>query len=258
MLFGPMVAVVFVFGLIVGSFLNVVILRHKTGKSAAGGRSECMSCGGKLRFWELVPVLSFIALRGKCARCGARISWQYPLVELSVATLLTLVYGLHQPLLPMLALMVVMALLAVLVVYDLKHKILPDVFMYPLIAFSAFYGLQHVTTWYGVLMVALSGVVVAAPLFLLWAGSRGRWMGFGDVKLAVAMGFLLGMYLGFSALWYGFILGAIYGVTLLMLGKVRAKSEVAFGPFLVLGTLIALFTGIGFLECSTGILALWQ
>ncbi len=247
----------FIFGAIVGSFLNVVILRHNTGKSLAG-RSGCMVCQAQLSGTELVPIISYVCQMGKCTSCKSKISRQYILVELATATLFSLVgwfafvhsLGYFVTALLLLA----MAILVILTTYDFKHTILPDKYTYSfaVIAALAVFIMQPTAYQFGWQLIG--GITTALPIFALWYFSRGRAMGFGDVKLSVGIGIFLGVYLGITAVWYGFIIGALYGVILMLLGRAGAKSEVAFGPFLILGFLIAFFTQVGFMEVVGGII----
>ncbi len=253
----------FILGTIVGSFLNVVILRHNTGKSLAG-RSGCMVCGRSLRFFELIPILSFIVQRGKCNECKSKISLQYPLVEVGTAILFTLSgffvynhFGTYDLLLSGIVLIILFMTMSVLVImttYDFKHTILPDKYTY---SFACLALISSIITSYtpaDFLMSLLGGVATALPIFALWFFSKGRAMGFGDVKLSVGIGIFLGIYMGISALWFAFIIGAIYGLVLMLLRKANAKSEVAFGPFLILGFLVVFFTGVGFIEILNAII----
>ncbi len=253
-----MLTTLFVFGAIIGSFLNVVILRHNTGKSLAG-RSGCMVCSAQLSGTELVPIISYVCQMGKCTTCKSAISKQYILVELATATLFALtgwfafvahdlsyfVTGL---------LLIAMAIIVILTTYDFKHTILPDKYTYSfaIIAALAVFIMQPDIYQFGWQLVG--GLTTALPIFALWFFSRGRAMGFGDVKLSVGIGIFLGVYLGISAVWYAFIIGALYGVTLMALRKAGAKSEVAFGPFLILGFLIVFFTQVGFMEVVNSIM----
>lgn len=235
-----------ILGLIVGSFLNVLILRY--GNRSVGGRSACMSCGRTLLWYEMVPVLSWIALRAKCRTCGARISAQYPLIEGATGILFALVGASALSLPAQLAGSAVTALLIAIAVYDLRHSIIPDpwVYAFATLAFlsQAFFGPLRETGAF----VLLSGPVVAAPLFALWFYSRGTWMGFGDVKLALGIGWLLGALYGAAALLVAFVLGAVAGLGLIAFTHMRSssttsrgftiKSEIPFGPFLVAGTFI--------------------
>jgi len=229
-----------------------VILRHNTGKSLAG-RSGCMVCQAQLSGTELVPIISYVCQFGKCTSCKSKISKQYILVELATAILFTLVgwfaFIAHDlSYFVTVLLLIAMALIVILATYDFKHTILPDKYTYAfaIIAAIAVFIMQPNLYQFGWQLIG--GLITALPIFALWFFSKGRAMGFGDVKLSVGIGIFLGVYLGITAIWYGFIIGALYGVSLMLLGKAGAKSEVAFGPFLILGFLIAFFTQIGFME----------
>jgi len=249
----------FIFGAIIGSFLNVVILRHNTGKSLAG-RSGCMVCSAQLNGTELVPIISYVCQMGKCTSCKSKISKQYILVELATATLFSLVgwFALVHSLsyFVIVLLLIAMAILVILTTYDFKHTILPDRYTYAFAIIAAFAVgiMQPYTYQFGWQLIG--GITTALPIFALWYFSRGRAMGFGDVKLSVGIGIFLGVYLGITAVWYAFIIGALYGVILMFLGRAGAKSEVAFGPFLILGFLIAFFTQVGFMEVVNSVLYL--
>ncbi|HWC57812.1 MAG TPA: prepilin peptidase, partial [Candidatus Paceibacterota bacterium] len=195
--------IIFVLGLIVGSFLNVVILRLNTGRSVVRGRSACARCNRTLAWYELVPVFSFLALRGKCRTCQGAISFQYPLVELTTALLFVIEYsriviagGFTQMAWIVYAfVLIVSALFMVIVVYDLRHKIIPDQVVYPLILLALLSILWRgaVFPYFGIATALFGGVLVALPFFCLWFFSKGRLMGFGDVKLALAIGWLFGL-----------------------------------------------------------------
>jgi prepilin signal peptidase PulO-like enzyme (type II secretory pathway) len=253
-------------GLIVGSFLNVVVCRHGTGRSLSG-RSGCLSCGKKLGPLELVPVLSWLAQGGRCRRCGARISWRYPLVELGGALAFALAYRAHPFLAAGAAAPVVEALafaaaaaslsaLVAIVAYDLRHKIIPDTFSLVLglaalariAALGIGYGAPAAAWW----LALAAGPVMALPLFLLWAVSRGRWMGLGDPKLALGLGWLVGLSGSLLALFLAFVAGAALGGGAVLWGRLAARrgglamrSEVPFAPYLALGAAVAFATGWG-------------
>lgn len=250
-------------GLIIGSFLNVLILRY--GRKSIGGRSECRDCGQRLSWRDLIPVVSWVALRGRCRYCGARISIQYPLVELATALLFALVAGLPLSLgiIYTLLLSGIAALLLAIAVYDLYHTIIPDPWVYAFIALSLFTaGPLFLLGSTSVPVYLFSGPLAALPLFALWAVSHGRWMGFGDVKLALGIGYLLGPLLGILSVFFAFIIGAVVSVGILIplpyiisfvrnlgitsLAQTRKGftmgSEIPFGPFLVSSCLIVWFT----------------
>lgn len=241
--------VIFLLGLLIGSFLNVVILRLNTGRSVVHGGSKCARCDRALRWYELVPVFSFLALRGKCRTCRLEVSFQYPIVELITAIVFVLLYGhIVIPGLYMLSAwitfgfaLVVASLLIVITVYDLRHKIIPDVIVYPLILLSFISVIWRgaMVPGFAVGAALFQGVVVALPFFLLWYFSKGKLMGFGDVKLMLAIGWLVGLVQGISVLLLSFWIGGIVG--LFLIGFTRRygmKSEVPFGPFLIVALFI--------------------
>ncbi len=218
----------FLFGCIIGSFLNVVILRFNTGLSIANGRSRCFSCNKDLRWYELVPVLSYLAVRGKCARCKSKISIQYILVELATGVTFVLIYlkfqylaffpathsissGLISSSLSVFFIALayyffIAALLIVIFVYDLRHKIIPDtlVAIFIVLTFLRLFTAVPQLWAHGTLSDFWAGPVIALPFFLLWLASRGRWMGLGDAKLALPIGWMLGMQRGVSAVVFAF------------------------------------------------------
>lgn len=235
---------IFLFGLIVGSFLNCLIYRLKAGESFWKGRSHCPYCRHKLSWFDLIPVLSFFLLERKCRYCRKPISWQYPLVELATGFLFVFCFLFHVPYLAF----IIVPLLIVIFVYDLKHYIIPDKIIYFAILVSgiwyAIYGLfLNQYTKYDILNTLYSALVASAFFFSIVLISRGHWMGMGDVKLAFLMGLFLGWPNVFIALFLAFFIGAVLGVILIISGKKQLSSEIPFGPFLVTGTLIALFWG---------------
>lgn len=242
--------VIFVLGLLVGSFLNVVILRINTGRSVVTGRSACARCARVLHWYELIPVCSFLALRGKCRTCKASISFQYPVVELATAVLFILFY-LKGPLsggftsyawVSYICTIAAVSMLVVIAVYDARHKIIPDEVIYPLMLLGLFTIIMKAAFFPAFLPVraVIDGLIVGLPFFLLWAFSRGRAMGFGDVKLTLALGWLLGLSQGYAAVILAFWIGAIAGLFMLGLSRrYSMKSQIPFGPFLIIGALIA-------------------
>ncbi|OHB19737.1 MAG: hypothetical protein A2854_03740 [Parcubacteria group bacterium RIFCSPHIGHO2_01_FULL_56_18] len=207
------------FGLIFGSFANVLIVRHGTGRGL-DGRSACMCCGKTLEWYELIPLLSFLALRGRCSHCHARISLQYPIVEALCGVGFVLVGLSTAPLIVRLIGSAIVILCIAIAAYDLRHMIMPDrwVWSFDILAFiTSAYLLSMVSgdiLSYAVL--AIAGPLVALPLFFMWYVSKGRWMGFGDVKFALGIGWLLGIGYGYLALMYAFVIGAIIGVCILL------------------------------------------
>ncbi len=241
----------FSFGLIIGSFLNVVIYRYQT--KSLGGRSACMSCRSKLEFYELIPILSYLVLGGRCKSCKTKISMQYPLVELITGVIFASIFFKFQNILYIDAYgfaglfiyyALAFALLLVIAIYDLRHKIIPDQlsFMFGLLAFvglflfNSFGFYPHIPS----ILEFFSGFMTALPFATLWLVSRGAWMGLGDGKLAVGLGWLLGLSRAVSGGVVAFWSGAIIGIMLLLTQKrYGMKSEIPFAPFLVLGAYLA-------------------
>ncbi|MDE2037754.1 MAG: prepilin peptidase [Patescibacteria group bacterium] len=241
----------FCFGAVIGSFLNVVSLRFNTGVGL-GGRSKCMSCGNQLSWKELIPIASFMAQKGACKKCRARISWQYPLVEFAAGAIFVLVIYRFPPASYLAALttfiyLTATSLLLVIAAYDVKHKIIPDRFVWAFDALalaSVFVGGQswlHAPHWW----TLAAGPLLALPFALLWLVSKGSWMGLGDAKLVLGLGWLLGMDGGANALVWAFWIGAAASVAWMLVVRKRfkAKAEVPLGPYLIIGFYLVLLFG---------------
>ncbi|MCI0542765.1 prepilin peptidase [bacterium] len=257
---------IFIFGAIIGSFLNVVIARWNTSFTLFG-RSICFSCRKILSWRELSPLLSFLLQKGKCFSCKSKISWQYPAVEALTGFVFTLVFwkfgGGELSLLNDTAIRlafgeiffvwIVMSILVVILAYDLKHKIIPDSLAYgfALLAFGklafdyAFFPGLIPPNW----LDFLAGPLLASPLAALWLFSKGKWIGLGDAKLTLGLGWFLGLAGGLDALLLAFWIGAVVGIFLIILSRIggeygwNLKSEMPFAPFIILGLFLA-FMGI--------------
>jgi leader peptidase (prepilin peptidase)/N-methyltransferase len=231
---------IFVLGTIVGSFLNVCIHRLPAGESVVFPPSRCVSCGAKLGFIDLVPVFSFLYLRGRCRRCGAPFSWQYPLVEFAAGLLFVLAWlrfgaGWATP-----AAWALISVLIVAAVIDLRHRIIPNrlilaglVLGLPLVALQSWTSLL-----WGVAALFGAGLLMLAIAVV----SRGG-MGGGDVKLAALMGLYLGPAGVAAALFLAFLAGGAAAVLLLATGRKGRKDPVPFGPYLALGGILAALWG---------------
>ena len=242
----------FILGLIIGSFLNVVIARYNTQKSF-GGRSACMSCQSQLRPHELIPLVSFFALAGRCQSCKTKISIQYPLVEFVTGLVFALLFLKFQNVFFVATIIfavtyayysIMFCLLLVIAVYDLKHKIIPDVLslVFGVLAFLGLFFFSNFGFYPHIpgILELFSGVLIALPFALIWLVSSGTWMGLGDAKLALGIGYLLGIGRALSSLVIAFWSGAIIGLILIVLSKkYKMKSEIPFAPFLVLGAVLA-------------------
>lgn len=246
----------FIFGTVVGSFLNVVALRFNTGMTL-GGRSKCMTCGKTLTWMELVPIFSFLAQRGACKKCSTKISWQYPLVEFAAGALFILIFFVYPPLTPMAGAMtafylVCTCILLVITVYDIKHKIIPNKFVYTFDALALISLFVGGSSWFHMpsYWTLLAGPLLALPFALIWLFSKGTWMGLGDAKLIVGIGWILGLGAGLNALVLSFWIAAAVSVAWLLLikGKFKARTEIPFGPYLILGMYLVLIFHIQVLD----------
>jgi prepilin signal peptidase PulO-like enzyme (type II secretory pathway) len=248
---------VFILGTIAGSFINCFVWRISKEETILG-KSYCPRCGHKLGFFDLFPILSFIFLRAKCRYCKDKISFQYPIVETLVGLIFIFIYHftgfdilsndfLNIKFYELIFRFILTTLLMAAFVYDFKHFIIPDritfgaiglTFLWIIIAF--FNGYYTEMQMLGFIFSALGS---AFFFFLLWFFTQGHGMGFGDVKLAFLLGLFLGWPVILPALFASFLLGALFGIILIVFRKKKMKSEVPFGPFLVIGTFVGLAWG---------------
>lgn len=235
----------FILGLMMGSFLSVVIHRLHFGKSGIFlGNSTCPHCNKRLGPQDLIPLVSYLWNKGKCRQCKKPISWHYPVLELSTAVLFVAMAVLGLSPLPLY--LFYGLVLIFIFFYDLLYLEIPDEVMLPSIA-VAIIGSFFIGT--EVFFSGFLGAAVIVGFFLLQILlSQGRWLGGGDLRIGAFMGFVLGLKLTLVALFMTYLIGSVISVALLMTGKVTRKSMIAFGPFLVLGTLVALFYGNTLLE----------
>jgi len=260
---------IFLLGLCIGSFLNVVIYRIEEDKSFLKGRSFCPNCKHNLNWKDLFPVFSFLYLQGKCRYCKAKISWQYPAVELATALIFLLIFNFQfsifnefsiTQLFNLFFWFYIVSILIIIFIYDLKHYLIPDNVLFPAIVISFLYRLAEYLNLYNfnilelisnfkfqisnlVINQLLAVIIASGFFFTLWFLSSGRWMGFGDVKLAILLGLILGWPNILVGLFLAFFIGSIVSLFLLGLRSKKLKSQVPFGPFLITGTFIAMFWG---------------
>ena len=277
---GIIIVFISIFGLVVGSLLNVIICRLGTKKSWLRGRSVCPNCKHQLNWLDLVPLFSFIFLRGRCRYCHKPISWQYPAVELATATVFVLIILNTKYLIPdtnifltnswqllvnILLLCLISSFLIIIFVYDLKHYLIPDAVVFTGIGLALLYQISLLITNYQLStanykLVSLTTfypllAALAAGLFflILVLVTRGKGMGIGDIKLAFLMGLLLSWPNIAVALFIAFLSGGIIGLLLIIAKKKQLKSMVPFGPFLISGTFIALFWGVQIIQSYWGV-----
>ncbi len=250
---------IFFFGAAIGSFLNVLIDRLPKGEKITG-RSHCDHCHHQLSWQDLLLIVSFFALGGKCRYCHKKLSWQYPMVEMITGLIFLLIFNFQfsifnenfkfqiSNLFSLIAWFGVISCLIVIFFADLKYQIIPDSMQVAFFVFSTIFNFQFLNFKFQILNSFIAALVVMFPILLLWVITKGKGMGFGDVKLAFNIGFLLGLKPGLLALYLAFIAGGVVGFFLLISRKSKLESKIAFGPFIVVGTLIMFFWGEKIME----------
>ncbi len=251
------IVLLFILGLAIGSFLSVVIYRLVHNDSPLRGRSYCDNCKKQIAWYDNIPLLSFILLRRKCRYCGHPIPWEYPAVEFLTGALFVwwFVVGFtffrlsERPFLVVQPLfwLFVGILLVVIFFTDYLYYIIPDSAVLLLTLMTLVYRLfltgTHIMMSHDFALAIACGIGASLFFLMLFLLTRGRGMGFGDVKLAFPLGLLLGWPNTLVALFLSFLIGASVGIVTIIDGKKKLKSAVPFGPFLVIGALIALLWG---------------
>jgi leader peptidase (prepilin peptidase)/N-methyltransferase len=235
-----MIVAVVVFGLVIGSFLNVVIARVPERRSLWRPGSACPGCGAAIAWHDNVPVLSFLALRGRCRACAMPIAWRYPIVEAVTGALFALAYtvfGLTPPLVPAL---VLLAALVAITGIDLERQLIPDVITLPgiLAGVAASLAIGRVS-W----VDSLLGIVVGGGAFLVIILASGGGMGGGDMKLGAMLGAFLGWKVVLLAMFLAVVLGGVLAIGLIASGIRGRKDPIPFGPFLAAGGTAGLLWG---------------
>jgi len=251
--------IVFIFGLIIGSFLNACIWRLNVGRSVLHGRSVCTFCDHVLAWHDLIPLLSFLHLKGLCRYCQKPISLQYPLVELATGILFAFVYFVHIPsVLGSSTFFVIphlmrdpefffvlrdwffVSILIVIFVYDFYWKQILDLVTLPAIVLSFFINGLLGVDWKSML---LAGVIGGGFFLLQYLLSKGTWIGDGDIRLGFLMGVMVGFPAILLALFMTYCVGALVAVSMMLFGKAGPKSAIPFGPFLSGATIVVLLYG---------------
>jgi prepilin signal peptidase PulO-like enzyme (type II secretory pathway) len=241
----------FIFGASLGSFANVMADRLRV-RSFWGGRSECLTCSKKLSWKELFPIFSFLYQKGRCKFCKTKLSQAYLwsevvsgiLVAILANTIVNYTFLFNAQLLMFLLWSLIITISVAIVIYDLKHTIVPfemaSILIFLGLIFTAYRQICFGFVWAD----ALSGLIVALPFGLMYLVSRGKWVGFGDVMLYMAFGFLLGLPMGVTTFFYSIWLGAFVSVVLMVVHKkdYNLKSEIPFTPFIIIAALFVLYT----------------
>lgn len=267
------IVILFLLGLCFGSFVNALVWRvHKQSKakskkakqaySISKGRSQCVECNHTLSARDLLPVVSWLMLGGKCRYCHKPVSWQYPAVELATASLFVVSYVWWPTALGTVLQLAIFALwlvslvgLMALIVYDLRWMMLPNRIVFPLgvvAGASALLSVASEGSWQA-LMGAVGAVLIGGGLFyLLFEMSKGRWIGGGDVKLGFVLGALIASP-GQTALmlFIASFLGTIFSLPLIITKKLTPTTRIPFGPFLIVATIIVKLFGVSMIDWYT-------
>ena len=232
-----------IIGLSIGSFLNVLVLRIDKLSTVWKGRSMCPHCKHELSWFDLIPLFSFATLLGKCRYCKKPISWQYPAMEIGVGLLFVLLFlklGIGLSLFYYLA---IFSVLTVVFVYDLKTQLVPESFVWIalILSFAGGWYFGNFTFW----EMILGGLVAGGLFALLVIVSKETWMGAGDIKIGLILGFLLGYPVAIFGLFSAFVLGSIVGLIYMKLGKKTIKDPLPFAPFIIISILIGMIIGKG-------------
>lgn len=226
-------------GLFIGSFLNVLIDRIPFGLNVISDRSSCDYCKKSLRWFELIPIFSFLLQRGRCRRCHKRLSYQYPLMEVVTGAMFGLVAYFTLPdWFATIWYLVIFSCLLVIFLIDFKHYVIPDSMLVVAIIASAVLLLR---TPQVIVTHMISAFGACLFIYAIWYFSRGKGMGFGDVKFAFFLGFSLGFPEIVVALYAAFLTGALVGIILILGRQKSLKSKIPFGPFLIAGYCCSFF-----------------
>ncbi|MBT4850419.1 prepilin peptidase [Candidatus Parcubacteria bacterium] len=246
-----MVVFIFILGLFVGSFLNVVVLRLHRQESFVKGYSKCLFCGHRLYARDLVPLFSYLQLRGKCRYCKHGFSAQYPMVELATGLTFALVFTNIFPHFTQMTLvwqdwvqfflwLTMTAFLIIVFIYDLKYYLILDVVVIPAAILAFIFNMLLGVNPLSMLLAA----VVGGGFFLIqYVVSKGKWIGGGDIRLGFLMGIILGWPQILTALFIAYVLGSLISVGLLLFSKKHMSDKVPFGTFLAIATFLTMLYG---------------
>ena len=258
--------IIFLFGLTIGSFINVCIYRIPLGKSIVVPPSACTGCGKRLAVPDLVPVLSYVFLRGHCRHCGSRISPRYPLIELLTAVVFTALFIKYGFTISFIAFAFLMTILIAVFFIDIDHRIIPDELVIAgvtggvaLLVYHFFKPLTEVfgnNSWWSPVagFFSGSGFLLLVALLGLFIYKTDDAMGMGDVKLMAPIGLFLGWKLCLTALFISIILAGLSSLILILFRIKKKKDTIPFGPFIVTGTFVTILFGWDLLNWYSGLL----
>lgn len=228
-------------GLMLGSLLNVLIVRYQTLESVINGRSKCTHCEQTIAWYDLVPIISFVVLGAKCRYCREKISWRYPIIELLTALMLMQLFLLYGFTLIFIIYSLIFSLLIVISAIDLTDGVIPDIYMLPaiMLALLAYFINPNSLGFESVWGVLIAGGSLAAIVLL----SRERWMGSGDIGLGILLGLMAGLTGSVVGLVLAFVGGSVISLLAILFKQKSLKQTIAFGPFLAVATYISAHWG---------------
>jgi len=246
-------------GASIGSFINAAVYRVAKHQSVIKGRSRCVKCGQILAWYDLIPIFSYLILRGKCRQCDKSISIQYILVEIVMGSLFVVAFYFRLPVIEISnteALLLLRDLFAVsvlvfLFVFDLRYYLLPDIVTIPATIIILILSLLIGVPWWSLLVAVAIGAGFFALQFVV---SKGKWIGGGDIRFGALMGALLAWPNILVGLFFAYLIGAIVGGLLLAIGRKKMGSQLPFGTFLAIGTTIGLWWGNGIINIYLGLM----
>jgi leader peptidase (prepilin peptidase)/N-methyltransferase len=235
-----LLTITFIFGIVIGSFLNVCICRLPKKESVVFPGSYCPACGYQLKAWDLVPLVSFILLKGRCRRCGAGIPWRYPLIEFLTGVLFVLIMHKYGTSGQAVFYCILASVLVVISFIDLEHYLIPNQLVLLLLGVGLVFHMvvQPFSIWQALLTFFGAGV-----FFLVLQTLSGGGLGSGDIKLVAVLGLWLGWPDTALAIFLGSLAGSIVGIALIVSKKKVRENPIAYGPYLALGTMAVLVVG---------------
>jgi leader peptidase (prepilin peptidase)/N-methyltransferase len=255
MYYGIEIFLVFVLGLIVGSFSNVCIYRIPRNESVIYPASHCPKCRTKIKPVDNIPLLSYILLKGRCHNCGSKISIQYPVVEFLTGLIYLIIYLTYGLSIQSLVYIILASALIIIAFIDLQEQIIPDIISLPGIVVGLI--LSFIVPYISFINSALGALVGGGIILIIaWVGSiifKKEAMGGGDVKLTAMIGAFLGWRYTIISLFLGFFLGALAGIILIMTKIKKREDAIPFGPFIVLGSIITFLCGEKIINWYMGI-----
>lgn len=232
--------ILFILGLSIGSFINALVYRLQSNKKIINDRSACPKCQHKLPWHDLIPLISFLMLKGRCRYCQKRILWQYPLIEFLTGIIFILPIIQLPEIVPILIYLIFACILMIIFAYDLRYMLIPDKITIPAILIAVAAQMFLNFKFHHLLNLVLAAGLASAFFLAQFIVSKGSWIGGGDIRLGFLMGLILGWPNIIVGVFLAYIIGAFFTLPLVIVGRKGMKSPVPFGVFLTAATIITL------------------